>query len=658
MVLHVRFLLEQYHGKEWPPSPRRVFLAMVSALYQSRGRHVSKLEGEKALRFLECLQPPVIMEPKHSRAPKQTMYVQNNDHDKISAKYEKSKHIKEAPGWEDVIKRSSMTDKAMQPVYMHGPVSYVWEANFPEDIVQAMDKLAKEVYAIGWGIDAATMQVELLHEQPVPEHPMIIHNPVQGNWGHMLHVPMSGLLEDAAQRHNRTVERRREFDLDKSSGYYNTPQIRRSRAQWYTRSADPVILLGFRVSAVSGHTQNSVPEENMQGLLDGIPHVPKDVQAVAIPSVGSWSDLGIRRVGLLCPPHVDRRQILDTADCAFITVSETTYQITHLDDDKVVKELSKKSKTWRSPYPVALGVRNDASRQVIVQKICDMVSPMLRRSLEAVDFRRTPYMHGGNKVSKGNTDAYVEIVFGNAVSGPIALDRHILVPVSPGSVVAYEITEQRPTVDLAAPLGNALKLAVMSKIRRRFGSGSIPGEISGHDELGRAVRGGHMHASWLPVDTDGDGLLDRIFVYIPKGLGRQLIDSAIFESVRMLSSESGISANVRFTGMFGRTRLTGLAPYFKKSTRWVSASSYRMPRNPKPRYGPKEQIQEELKRRFNADASVMYTPISDHALDHRGIRIKRTGYNVSIRFFREVSGPVMCGHECHFGRGLFRPDTS
>src|SRR5215813_10601266 len=81
LILSVRFHDGRYHGEpEWPPSPARLFQALVAAA--SRGRSLRD-DGRKALAWLEALPPPVIAAPAMRLGGRLINYVPNNDLDSV-----------------------------------------------------------------------------------------------------------------------------------------------------------------------------------------------------------------------------------------------------------------------------------------------------------------------------------------------------------------------------------------------------------------------------------------------------------------------------------------------------------------------------------------------------------------------------------------------
>ncbi len=74
-----------------------------------------------------------------------------------------------------------------------------------------------------------------------------------------------------------------------------------------------------------------------------------------------------------------------------------------------------------------------------------------------------------------------------------------------------------------------MRLAALSKFGWRQDSVSgrrvpkAPWQISGRDGDGKPLRDpSHSHAFWLPEDTDSDGLIDHISVFIAGGINRDI----------------------------------------------------------------------------------------------------------------------------------------
>jgi CRISPR-associated protein Csb2 len=82
LQIHVGFATGRYHGKEWPPSPMRLFQALVAG---AATIHVSNGELPEVIvsifRWLERQDPPIIYAPAIRRSSMHMASVPNNDDD-------------------------------------------------------------------------------------------------------------------------------------------------------------------------------------------------------------------------------------------------------------------------------------------------------------------------------------------------------------------------------------------------------------------------------------------------------------------------------------------------------------------------------------------------------------------------------------------------
>ena len=125
LQLEVTFTAGHFHGDEWPPSPARLFQALVAASHQGAHGLLHQSERDAALRWLERQPPPAILAPEAVRQRDHLVnYVPNNDDDfkgLDNAGYERS-HVR--------------TDKSLGGWFFAAPstVTFRWEAGrTPED---------------------------------------------------------------------------------------------------------------------------------------------------------------------------------------------------------------------------------------------------------------------------------------------------------------------------------------------------------------------------------------------------------------------------------------------------------------------------------------------------------------------------------------------
>ena len=86
--IEVQWLSGRYHGAEWPPSPWRLYQAMVAGSGAGRCRNPGL---EAALRHLETLPAPVVTAPRAASLRPVTARVPDNDGDVVLALHAKEK---------------------------------------------------------------------------------------------------------------------------------------------------------------------------------------------------------------------------------------------------------------------------------------------------------------------------------------------------------------------------------------------------------------------------------------------------------------------------------------------------------------------------------------------------------------------------------------
>ena len=186
-----------YHGVEWPPSPWRVYQAMVAGSAMERRRAP---ELEAGLRHLETLSAPVVTAPRAAvlrtvRAP-----VPDNDGDVVLALHAKGK-----PTAARKMAAKLASFRIRPARRFEGPVTYDFEASaetaghFP-----ALSAIARSVSALGQGIDLALARAELLE---VPSRPLGVGYTPSPDGRLALGVPWRGGFDALEARYRRERSR-------------------------------------------------------------------------------------------------------------------------------------------------------------------------------------------------------------------------------------------------------------------------------------------------------------------------------------------------------------------------------------------------------------------------------------------------------------------
>src|SRR6266849_4940740 len=159
--LSVTFLAPEYHGRgdagipEWPPSPLRLFQAIVAAVHL-RGREGGVPDDViAALRWLEKQEPPEIVAPRVEVGQPYRLSVPNNAMDIVARHWAKGNDVPEADA-----PAKHRTLKTVRPICLKGgeSVHYLWKLEEVAgtdtlDLVEALSVVARQIVAVGWGID-------------------------------------------------------------------------------------------------------------------------------------------------------------------------------------------------------------------------------------------------------------------------------------------------------------------------------------------------------------------------------------------------------------------------------------------------------------------------------------------------------------------------
>lgn len=171
LVVTVRPLTDTYHGSEWPPSPARLFQALLAgAMLHQRGKPTPTTE--RALRWLETLPPPVIWAPEAWPGTEYAVFGPLNNWDILMKDWAKGRESRKAP---EILR----TQIDFRPYWLdrtdgRGAVflRYVWDltglAEEGGEYANHICALAPNLLALGWGIDLATASAEVRSQLPDP----------------------------------------------------------------------------------------------------------------------------------------------------------------------------------------------------------------------------------------------------------------------------------------------------------------------------------------------------------------------------------------------------------------------------------------------------------------------------------------------------------
>ena len=201
LLVSARFHDGRYHGRpDWPPSPARLFQALVAGAAQGG---TLAAEDWRAFGWLESLKPPVIAAPPMRAGQSLRNYVPNNDLDAVGGDPRRVEEIR-AP-------------KLIRPILFDAetPLLYLWPF---DDVVEAQANahricaIAERLYQLGRGVDMAWAWGEILSaeqaEVRIAAQDGAVYRPIRGAGGTTLAIPLEGSVASLVERY---LEMRKRF---------------------------------------------------------------------------------------------------------------------------------------------------------------------------------------------------------------------------------------------------------------------------------------------------------------------------------------------------------------------------------------------------------------------------------------------------------------
>jgi CRISPR-associated protein Csb2 len=190
LLLSIYFHDGRYHGRpEWPPSPARLFQALVAGV--ASGKTLSA-EDRVALAWLEQREPPVIAAPAKRDGGGFINYVPNNDLDSVGRDPHRVAEIR--------------AGKLIKPLLFDARIGllYAWTFDDGEEHAQRLCGVAERLYQLGRGVDMAWARGEISDADQVETrfaaHGGGIFRPGAGDGGVVLPSPLKGSLASLERR--------------------------------------------------------------------------------------------------------------------------------------------------------------------------------------------------------------------------------------------------------------------------------------------------------------------------------------------------------------------------------------------------------------------------------------------------------------------------
>lgn len=236
--LTVRFLdpVPSFHGRgdgdepEWPPSPLRLFQALVAAsAVRWRGSLFVDLV-EPALKWIEARTPVVVAPGVQAERTGYRMYVPNNAGDLVTSAW--------ARGNTEAKFSQLNVEKDVRPTRLIGDecVHYLWD--LPEPVpdeaagyLETLAAAARSITHLGWGVDMVAANAKVVSVEETTKLHGQVWRPVPVG-GTPLRTPIPGTLAALVHRHRRFLGRLA------SEAFQPVPPLSTFRVVGYRRETD------------------------------------------------------------------------------------------------------------------------------------------------------------------------------------------------------------------------------------------------------------------------------------------------------------------------------------------------------------------------------------------------------------------------------------
>ena len=232
----VRFLDPAFHGRrdggkpEWPPSPLRLFQALIAAAAARWRETESQSRAFMALAWLERQPPPTIVAPSAKTGTAYRLYVPDNVGDKVAQSWSRGSTA-------DIA--AFRTEKEVCPTRLidGDAVHFLWPLSAQDaEFELAKDMLfaaARSITHLGWGVDLVIGNGQILTD----EHAQSL---VGERWQKMpsgrtaLRIPKVGTLNALVRRHRDFLNR-----LPTPDTFRPVPSLVTFGTVAYRRATDP-----------------------------------------------------------------------------------------------------------------------------------------------------------------------------------------------------------------------------------------------------------------------------------------------------------------------------------------------------------------------------------------------------------------------------------
>jgi CRISPR-associated protein Csb2 len=244
LCISVRFLdpYSAFHGRrdagepEWPPSPLRLFQALVAAAASRWWGRQFKEYAHPALDWLQRQSPPLIVAPAHHIGLPVRVAVPNNDLDVVATAWAKCKEPKKQPSELKTLKTIRPTRLIVENEEP-GTIHYLYPlAAEDSEFTKHRETLfaaARSISHLGWGIDMVAAHASVISEGEAAKLSGERWRPVDATSATGYRVPIGGTLQALIDKHEAFLNR---LGPD---GFNPVPPLSAFRTAGYRRAMDP-----------------------------------------------------------------------------------------------------------------------------------------------------------------------------------------------------------------------------------------------------------------------------------------------------------------------------------------------------------------------------------------------------------------------------------
>ena len=273
----VRFIDGVFHGRsdgggnEWPPSPLRLFQALVAASAGRWNERRGVKHAASALRWLESLPPPDIVSAPTSSVAAYQLYVPDNVGDLVGKRWSQGNEGSVADYRTEKMVRALRTEP-------YGEVHFIWQLREapPAEHLETISCASRSITHLGWGTDLVVADAAIVSAQDLEVLKGQKWRPTPVSGRRTLRTPIAGTLSELEVRHTAFLSRLsglkggtfspvaplRAFQLVSYQNDFEPPQggiavfaLRRPDDSGF-RSFDPV-RRGLHVAAMVRHVAGS-----------------------------------------------------------------------------------------------------------------------------------------------------------------------------------------------------------------------------------------------------------------------------------------------------------------------------------------------------------------------------------------------------------------